>query len=85
MPKNLFKALAFAILIWITGFVWGSIVFMTPALRNVPAIPYISKNPVISFPLLLIWPVLTYLLAKNYLLGVTNRATEGLKLGIVFS
>lgn len=85
MPRKLFKAVAFAILIWITGFVWGSIVFMTPALRNVPAIPYISRNPAISFPLLLIWPVITYLLAKNYLPGMTNRAAEGLKLGIVFS
>jgi hypothetical protein len=85
MPRKLFKAVAFAILIWITGFVWGSIVFMTPALKSVSPIPYISKNPAISFPLLLIWPVLTYLLAKNYFMSVTNRTAEGLKLGIVFA
>jgi hypothetical protein len=85
MPQKLVKAVAFAILIWITGFVWGSIVFMTPALKSVSAIPYVSRNPAISFPLLLLWPVLTYLLAKNYLMGITGRAAEGLKLGIVFS
>ena len=48
MPYRFFKALGFAILIWIVGFVWGSIVFMTPALKNVAGIPYISSNPAIS-------------------------------------
>lgn len=85
MPKKPFKAFGFAILVWITGFVWGTIVFMAPALKSVSPIPYISRNPAISFPLLLLWPVLSYLLAKNYLGGVINRDAEGLKLGIVFS
>lgn len=84
MPQKLFKALGFAILIWIIGFVWGSIVFMTPALKNVAPIPYISRNPAISFPILLMWLVVTYLLAKNYLGTVTSPAAEGLKLGLVF-
>lgn len=85
MPQKLIKALGFAILIWIIGFVWGSIVFMTPALKSVPAIPYVSSNPAISFPILLIWVVVTYLLARNYMAGIRNRPAEGLKLGIVFS
>ena len=85
MPQKFFKALGFAILIWVIGFVWGSIVFMTPALKNVAPIPYISQNPAISFPILLIWLVVTYLLAKNYLATVTTPDAEGLKLGIVFS
>jgi hypothetical protein len=45
------KALAYAILLWIIGFVWGSIVFMNPELKNVTAIPYVSRNPAITFPL----------------------------------
>ena len=85
MPQKLIKALGFAILIWIIGFVWGSIVFMTPALKSVPAIPYVSSNPAISFPILLIWVIVTYLLARNYMTGIRNRAAEGLKLGIIFS
>lgn len=85
MPRKLLKALGFAILIWIIGFVWGSIVFMTPALKSVAPIPYISRNPAISFPILLMWLVVTYLLAKNYLATVTGPADEGLKLGILFS
>lgn len=84
MPQKLLKALGFAILIWIIGFVWGSIVFMTPALKNVAPIPYISGNPAISFPVLLIWVPLSYFLAKNYLTAVTNPASEGLRLGILF-
>jgi hypothetical protein len=85
MPQRLVKALGFAILIWIIGFVWGSFVFMTPSLKNVSAIPYVSRNPAISFPILLIWLVATYFLARNYLAGTKERDAEGLKLGLVFA
>ncbi len=58
---------------------------MTPALKNVSAIPYISSNPAISFPILLIWLVMTYFLARNYLSGTKERDPEGLKLGLIFA
>ncbi|HEY6046240.1 MAG TPA: hypothetical protein VIU65_06520 [Pyrinomonadaceae bacterium] len=59
---------------------------MTPSLKSVPSIPYISRNPAISFPILLIWLVVTYFLARNYLSGTpSNRDAEGLKLGLVFA
>ena len=82
---QLLKALAFAILIWIIGFVWGSFVFMTPALKATRAIPYVSSNPAISFPILLVWIIVAYFLARLYLSGATNPTAEGLKLGFVFS
>jgi hypothetical protein len=82
---NLLKALGFAILIWITGFVWGSIVFMTPALKATPAIPYVSSNPAISFPILLVWIPVTYLFARICLWRSRNPAVESRKVGIVFA
>src|SRR2546428_9139488 len=85
MPQKIGKALAYAIVIWIIGFVWGSIVFMTPSLKGVRAIPYISNNPAISFPILIVWLPVTYLLAKNYLKASPDRMAEGLKLGFTFS
>lgn len=78
-------AVAFAILIWIIGFVWGSFVFMTPALKATPAIPYVSSNPAISFPLLLVWVIVGYFLARVYLSRVSRPAADGLKLGILFA
>jgi hypothetical protein len=78
------KALAFAVLIWITGFVWGSIVFMTPALKSVPSIPYISRYPWISFPLLILWPFLTFVLSRIYLRQAQDKEREGLLTGVVF-
>jgi hypothetical protein len=84
MSFRIGKTLGFAILIWVTGFIWGSIVFMTPALKSVAAIPYVSRNPAISFPLLVLWPVLIYLLARNFLKGATDKPAQGLKLGLVF-
>ena len=85
MPFKIGKALIYAVLLWVVGFVWGSIVFMTPALKTVAAIPYVSSNPAISFPILIIWLIVTYLLAKSYLKAAGDKAAEGLKLGIMFS
>lgn len=78
------KAILYGILVWVTGFIWGSIVFMTPALKQVRPIPYISSNPAISFPILIAWQFLTYFLGKNYLRDANNAPSEGLKLGLAF-
>jgi hypothetical protein len=85
MPFRIGKALGYAILIWVTGFIWGSVVFMTPALKSVRPIPYVSGNPAISFPLLILWPILTYLLARRFLSAAADKPSQGLKLGLVFS
>src|SRR4030095_5436483 len=84
MPQKPGKALGYAVLIWIIGFVWGSVGFMTPALKRVPSIPYISRYPLISFPLLIVFSVICYLLAKSYLKAADDKANEGCKLGITF-
>jgi hypothetical protein len=81
-PKS---ALIAAILIWISGFVWGSIVFMTPSLKSAPPIRYISINPVISFPLLLLWAPLTFIFARRYLNGLEDKSIQGRNLGVVLS
>jgi hypothetical protein len=78
------KAIGYAVLIWIVGFVWGSIVFMNPSMHVAP-IPYVSGNPAISFPILIIWFVLTYLLARSFLKNSTNPEPDGRKLGLIFS
>ena len=84
MPYKPLRAFAYAVLIWVVGFIWGSIVFMTPALRSTPPIPYVSSNPAISFPIILLWTVLTLLLAKSYLKATSEKEQEGLRLGLVF-
>ena len=85
MPQKPFKATGFAVLIWIVGFVWGSIVFMTPALKATSPIPYISSNPAISIPILLMCLPLTYFLAKAYLSRVNDPDREGFQLGLIFA
>ena len=85
MPHKPFKAIGFAVLIWIVGFVWGSIVFMIPALKATQPIPFISSNPAISIPILLIWIPLIYFLARAYLSKINNPDREGFKLGLIFS
>jgi hypothetical protein len=58
---------------------------MTPALRRLPAIPYISTNPAISFPILIVWIVLAYLAARNCLKTATSPASEGRRVGMMFA
>ncbi|HKR58914.1 MAG TPA: hypothetical protein VJS64_04215, partial [Pyrinomonadaceae bacterium] len=84
MPFRPIRAFAYAVLIWVVGFLWGSIVFMTPMLRTTASIPYISSNPAISFPILLIWTVLALVLARSYLRTAPDPDQEGLRLGIMF-
>ena len=85
MPYKIWKALLYAVLLWLIGFIWGSVVFMTPALKTVRPIPYVSSNPAISLPILIIWLVVTYLLARNYLKATPDTVSEGLRLGIMLS
>jgi hypothetical protein len=85
MPQRWPRALAYAALIWVVGFAWGSVVFMTPALKAVAPIRYVSSNPAISFPILLVWLPLAYLLARSYLRAAADPAAEGLRLGLVFA
>jgi hypothetical protein len=85
LPAKPIKAVLIAIAIWMTGFIWGSIVFMTPSLKSVQRIEYISSNPAISFPLLILWPILTYFVSRAYLKGLSDPAGEGKNLGVVLS
>ncbi len=73
MPYKTGKAVIYAVLLWVIGFVWGSVVFTTPAVKTIAAIPYVSSNPAISFPILIIWLVVTYLLAKSCLKAAGDR------------
>jgi hypothetical protein len=79
------KALGFAVLLWLVGFVWGSVVFMSPALKAAAPIPYVSSNPWISFPILLAWLPLAYALARHHLRASPEPPAEGLKLGAAFA
>lgn len=84
MSFKIGRALIYAVLLWLIGFIWGSIVFMTPTLKNVSPIPYLSNNPAISFPILLIMLIVIPLLAKNYLKSAADKPDAGMKLGVVF-
>jgi len=84
MHKTL-TALWYALLVWLVGFVWGTIVFMTPSLKSIPSIHYVSKFPAISVPVILAYISLVYFLSRRYLVDAEDRAKEGLKLGATLS
>lgn len=85
MPKHLPRALIYALLIWLSGFVWGSIVFAVPPLRDIPAIPYVSANLAISLPVIVFWIWFADWLTLRYLaLDDAHEDKIGLKLGLLF-
>lgn len=85
MRFSIGKAIGYGVLIWVVGFIWGSIVFMTPSLKSTAPIPYFSSNPAISFPIIVLWIPLTYFLARQFLKNSSTPETHGIKLGLVFS
>jgi hypothetical protein len=80
-PFRLGTAVWYSVLLWVLGFVWGTVVFMVPPLKAVQSIPYFSKYPAISLVLLPVYLILVWLVARHYLSSETNKAVEGLKLG----
>ena len=81
MPYKFGKAILFSFVVWLVGFVWGMIIFMTPLMALSP-IPFISSSPAISFPLLVIMPLVSFLLARSYLKEAADKPLEGLKFGV---
>jgi len=81
-PYKFAKALWYALLLWLIGFVWGTIVFVVPTLKNVSSVQYISKYPVISLPLMMLYAVLLFFLSGKYLRTAGEKFIEGLKFGI---
>jgi hypothetical protein len=61
------------------------VVFMTPALKEAPAIPYVSRYPMISFPLIVLWLLIAYVLARKHLNTTSADSSEGLRLGLLFA
>jgi uncharacterized membrane protein (DUF485 family) len=58
------------------------IVFMTPPLKNIPSVPFVSKFPAISLPLLVIYVFLIHFLSKRYLAEAVDKRAEAWKYGI---
>ena len=78
-PYKSWKALLYSVLIWLIGFIWGTMVFMTPALMELPVVPYISKYPAISFPLIAAYFIIGFLITRDYLGDTEKKASEGLR------
>jgi hypothetical protein len=78
------KAIGYSLLIWAIGFVWGTIVFMTPALSEISPIEHISKMPAITIPILIVYLMLIPYLSKRYLENVADRIAEATFLGVIF-
>ena len=82
MPYKPQKALGYAILLWVIGFLWGMIVFMVPAMWSIPSVPHISKLPAVSAVLTILCPIVIFLFSKTYLGTTDRKSREGLKFGV---
>ena len=78
------RAIVGGLLLWLTGMVVGIAVFSVPQLRSAPAIPFLTSNPFITAPILVIWIVLSRSLARRFLVDAPKPAAEGLRIGLLF-
>ncbi|SES75481.1 hypothetical protein SAMN04488587_0809 [Methanococcoides vulcani] len=83
-PYRPLKAIGYSLLIWAIGFVCGTVVFMTPALSEIPSIEYVSKMPAISVPLLIASLIVIPYLSKRYLENAVDKIAEATVLGVIF-
>ena len=67
------------------GFIWGVIVFTVPLLKNLPSVLYLSKYPAVSFPLLVAYVILLFVLTPRYLKMAERKEVEGLKFGVTLT
>jgi hypothetical protein len=85
LPYKPVRALSYALLFWVVLVPWAAYVATTPALAQVPGIPLIANNYIISLPTLLVWSIMAFLLARHYLRTARHKPIEGLKLGLTFA
>jgi len=85
IPYKAKTTVFYAILLWVVGFVWRSIVFIVPSLKNLSSVPYFSKYPAISFPLLIAYIILLLVLVPRYLKTTERKKVEGLKFGVTLT
>lgn len=66
MNRPILVSLFHGLSIWLIGFTWGTVVFMTPALKEIPSIAHISRFPAIGFPLVFAFAGLAWVLAGRF-------------------
>ena len=82
LPQQPIKIMLFAFMVWLTGFLWGVVVYSIPILKNIKPIEFISSNLFISIPIIIIWIVLVNKLTKKYIAGKQNIESEVVKFGL---
>ena len=82
MPTGHVRVLFYALVLWLLGFAWGMVVFISPALRSIASVAYVSKLPAVSVVLIPVYSAILYFLTRVSLKGTTNRAIAGLKFGL---
>jgi uncharacterized membrane protein (DUF485 family) len=85
LPYKPVIAVLFAVSLLVVAVPWAAFVANTPKLAAAPGVPYFTNNVVMSVPVAIIWVVIAAVLTKYYLMGVSDPAVEGLKLGLMFA
>jgi hypothetical protein len=76
------RPLLYGLLLWMIGMIIGTVVFSIPALKTVPPIDHVSANPAITVPVLLLWALVAWAIARRHLRRAADPIGDGLKLGV---
>lgn len=67
---------------WLVGMVVGTVVFSVPTLQQIGPVPYLSSNPAITIPLLVLWALLAVVVSRRRVSGSAHPVSEGVALGV---
>src|SRR5262245_49167684 len=84
MSKRFLPVLGWALLLWFVGMLVGSVVFAVPQLKEAQAIPWVTANPFITVPILVLWPLLVWIITRKRVANSQHPRSEGVKVGLVF-
>ena len=79
------RAFGYALALLGVSFVWGAFSANVPTLRSSRPIPHFAHNWAVAVPILFVWILLAYVLARRYFMLTGAREEDGLFLGLVFA
>ena len=83
LSRHPVRVVASGLLLWIVGMVVGSVVFAVPRLKAAPPIPYLTANPCVTVPIVVLWVPLAWLLVRRSISRSSDPAGEGLRTGLL--
>ena len=80
--KRLVRAVLLSGVVWVAGFVAGSLVYLVPHLRHLHPIPGVTLNVAVSLVVPVVWVPLLVVLSRRFVRAGPSAVGDGVLLGL---